>query len=446
MELKDLLLTPFYLVLIYALAYRFRKTHTDKVTRRYFIPAFTVKIIGAISLGLIYQFYYTGGDTFNFFHGSSQIWEIYAKDPFAAIQIIFSKAGSFHSNTFQYTQGLYFYNDPASFQVVRLAAFFSLFTFNTYTVNAILFACISFTGVWALYTCLYDMYPGMHRRLAIACFFIPSVFFWGSGLMKDTLCIGAIGWLFYGFYQAFILKRHFRKSICLIGLGAYLLFTIKIYILLAFLPPALFWVFNENSARIKNAGLRLLVKPFFIVIGIIAAYFGGTRLTAGDQVYDINKIGARTKINAEYLYNISKTENGSYYNIGSLDGSIVSMLIVAPQAINVALFRPYLWEVKNPVMLLSAIEASIFLWLTIYLLFKIGLFKSIALISLHPLVSFCFIYGLILAWAVGLNSGNFGTLVRYKIPIMPFYLAGLYVMQEVTRRRKKRIFVPSQLA
>ena len=68
MEAKDLLITPIVLIFIYFFAYLVRSKVTDSVTRGYFIPALTVKIIGAIAVGLVYQFYYNGGDTFNFLH------------------------------------------------------------------------------------------------------------------------------------------------------------------------------------------------------------------------------------------------------------------------------------------------------------------------------------------------------------------------------------------
>jgi hypothetical protein len=67
MALKDLLLTPLYLPFILLLAVWLRTKMTDSVTRRYFLPGLFVKITGAVALGLIYQFYYGGGDTFNFF-------------------------------------------------------------------------------------------------------------------------------------------------------------------------------------------------------------------------------------------------------------------------------------------------------------------------------------------------------------------------------------------
>ncbi len=81
--------------------------------------------------------------------------------------------------------------------------------------------------------------------------------------------------------------------------------------------------------------MRYILMPFLIIVGAGAAYYVTTTLTAGDVRYDLNNIGERTKINAEYLYAISLQQQGSAYSIGEFDGSIGSMLRVAPQAINV---------------------------------------------------------------------------------------------------------------
>jgi len=111
---------------------------------------------------------------------------------------------------------------------------------------------------------------------------------------------------------------------------------------------------------------------------------------------------------------------------------------VAPQAVIVSLFRPFLFEARNPVMLLSALEASFFLYLTIALLFRTGIVKSFQLIASQPILTFCFIFSIVLAIGVGTNSGNFGTLVRYKIPLMPFYLSALFIMRQLQLTQKAR--------
>jgi hypothetical protein len=435
MELKDLFLTPLYLGIFYTIAYAVRSKYTNSFTKKYFIPALTLKFIGAIALGLIYQFYYGGGDTFNYFYHTTVIRDAFADSFSSGLKLLTTT--SYDPSLAKYAARMFWYgadygNNPEFF-TARIASIFGLLCFNTYSIIALSFAATSFAGMWAMYQTFLRIYPLAYKQLAIAVFFLPSVFFWGSGLMKDSLCLGALGWVFYGFYYGLIEKRNLILSAILGGLGAYFLIMMKVYILMSFLAPALFWVFNENNQRIRSALLRNILKPFFIIIGAAAGYLGASNLTEGDERFDVDNIGERTRITQNALYSRTK-EEGSGYNIGEIDGSIGSIIAVAPQAIIVSLYRPFLWEARNPVMLLSALEALWFAWLTLRILFRTGAMRCLKLISSTPVLSFCLIFTIIFGIGVGTNSGNFGTLVRYKIPLMPFYLAALYILQAQARK------------
>ncbi|WP_019947772.1 hypothetical protein [Hymenobacter aerophilus] len=434
MDLKDLFLTPFYLALFYGLAFAARKRFTNSLTKKYFIPALTVKFIGAISLGLIYQFYYGGGDTFNYYKHVKIVYQAFVDSPALGLKLIFGPA-TYDPLTVKYTGQMYWFNSPTEYFVVRVASAFAVLCFGTYSIIGLCFALLSFSGMWAMYLTFLRVYPLAYKKLAIAVFFLPSVFFWGSGLGKDSLCMGALGWVFYGFYHALIVRRNIPTALVMGGIGLYILISVKVYILLSFLPPALLWVFNENNQRIKNASVRLLLKPFFLLFGLAAAYFGATNLTAGDERFDVENIGERSRITQEYL--TEYVASGSVYQIGELDGSLGSIVKVAPQAVFVSLFRPFLFEVRNPVMLLSALEATLFIWLTVSLFYRTGLFKGLALVGRTPVLLFSFLFTIIFAIGVGVNSGNFGTLVRYKIPLMPFYLAALYIMQSIAQAQRQ---------
>ena len=426
LSIKDALLTPIYLVIFYAIAFAVRPRFTNQYTKKYFIPALSAKFLGAIALGLIYQFYYGGGDTFNYYHHELVISEAFGESFVTGLKVLFHAPVS--PEISQYVAQMQWYGSPTEYFVAQVAAIFGLFCFDTYLVIGLMFACLSFAGIWAMYNTFSRISPGAYKELAVSVFFIPSVFFWGSGLMKDSLCIGALGFIFYGFYHAFIEKKYIIKALILAALGIYVLVSVKVYILLSFLPPALIWVFNENNRRIKSGLLRSILRPVFLALGLVAGYLGATNLTAGDDKYDVDKIGERTKINQEYLYSLTK-DQGSAYNIGSFDGSLGSMASVAPQAVAVTLFRPFPWEARNPVMVLSALEAIVFIYLTIKMLFGNGLLRGFGQIVAQPILTFCFLFSIIFAIGVGTNSGNFGTLVRYKIPLMPFYLSALFIMR-----------------
>jgi hypothetical protein len=441
--LNDLLLTPIYLAIFYGLAFAVRSRVTNVYTKPYFIPALTLKFVGAIALGLIYTYYYNGGDTINYYDQASVIYHAFG-DSFSAGFKLLTTNGDYDPLLVKYTSQIpWFGRGSNEYFVLRVAAFFALLDFNTYSVTALFFALVSFSGIWAMYMTFAKIRPAIYKELAAAVFFIPSVFFWGSGLMKDSLCLGALGWIFYAFYRGAIEKRNLLKCLLIAFLAAVPMVSTKIYILLAFLPPALLWILNENNARIRNSTVRLVVKPLFFMVGGALAYFAATRLTAGDDRFDLNKIGERSKITSEYLYQVSVAQQGSAYNLGTLDGTLSGMVKLAPQAMFVSLFRPFLWEARNPVMLLSALEATYFIWFTISILYKNGLFRTLRLIGTTPVLTLCFVFSLIFAFAVGTSTSNFGTLVRYKIPLMPFYLCGLLITRSMSQPAKRRAAAPA---
>lgn len=438
MEWSDLFLGPVYLLLLYGIAYWVRPAVTNKFTRPYFFPALTLKFIGAISLGVIYQFYYGGGDTFNYLYHAKIITSAFNQSFATGIKLLLDNGGNKDPSISGYTVQMFWHQAGSTeYLLSRIAAFIGLFCFSNYTVIALIFAALSFSGVWALYMTLAKIRPHVYKELAWTVFYVPSLFFWGSGLLKDSLCLGALGWLFYGFYRGAIQKQAITKSLAIAFLAAYTLYHIKVYILLCFLPAALLWIFNENNARIKNKTLRIVVKPIFFALGGAVAFYAATNLTKGDDKYDVDKIGARSKITADYLYQTSVQQEGSGYYLGAQDGTIGGMVKLAPQAIGTALFRPFLWEARNPVMLLSALEATFILFFTLRIFWRSGVARTLSLIGQTPVLLMCFIFSIIFAASVGITSANFGTLVRYKIPFIPFYLGGLYILQSIATERAR---------
>jgi len=46
----------------------------------------------------------------------------------------------------------------------------------------------------------------------------------------------------------------------------------------------------------------------------------------------------------------------------------------------------------------------------------------------EPIVAFCLLYTIVFFAFVGVTTGNFGSLVRYKIPAIPFLISGLIII------------------
>jgi hypothetical protein len=423
LELRDLIVTPAVIILVYVGAFIFRPRVTDEINRGFFLPALTLRIIGALAVGVIYQFYYSGGDTFNFHtSGSRHIWEAFWDSPSKGIQMLLS-SGKHQENFYAYSSRIYFFSDPASFMVIRVAALLDLFTFSTYSATAVLFAVISFVGSWMLFLTFYNKYPELYRWIAAGTLFIPSVFFWGSGLLKDTLVLAALGIATFELDRLLIRKRISVVHVLLLLLSLYLIFTVKKFLLQAYLPAVILWIYMGRIQRIRTMALKVMAVPFVLVLCAVLAYYSVIKVGEGDTRYAAEKLSQTARITAMDIRYQTGREAGSGYSLGDLDGSFMGMLRLAPKAINVSLFRPYLWEVRNPLMLLSALESAGFLFLVLYVVWKKR--TSVLKKFTNPDIAFTMVFSLVFAFAVGVSTFNFGSLARYKIPLLPFFFIGL---------------------
>ena len=150
---------------------------TDGVNRRYFLPALTVRIICALAVGLLYQFYYQGGDTFNFHtHGSRHIWNAFMEDSEKGLKLLLGDVKD-PRGIFEYSSRIVFITDPSSFAIVRLAGWIDLITWSAYSATAVIFAVIGFAGGWFFFTAFYEIIPSEHRKVAIATLFFLQWFF-----------------------------------------------------------------------------------------------------------------------------------------------------------------------------------------------------------------------------------------------------------------------------
>ncbi len=432
----DYILAPIYLIAIYLFMYNVRNRITTKETRPYFFKALNLKMLGSTMLCIIFFYYYGYGDTLLYHELGTYMYNAFwYGSPGEWFELVFYPMKSISSPTNGWIAGNVFYlrGDTSTFFVVRVAGFLSIFCANSYFVIAAFCGVVSFFGAWAMFVTFTTIYPKMIKKFAIAVFYLPSVFFWGSGLMKDSLCFGALGLTFYGFYFAVIRRKNITSHAILAGFGMLVLAQIKIYILLCFIPMLAIWTYLQYLNNIKSYFLKIFLGPVIFIFSGVLGVFAVLRLSQNTE-YSVDNLASKTKVTSTYLQNMS--QQGSVYYIGEYDGTITGLLSYFPQAVSVALYRPFLWEAKNPFALLSAFEATYFLLFTFYVIFiKVRPANVIATFIREPIAPACLFFAMFFSFSVGITAGNFGTLVRYKIPMMPFYIASLMIMLESNRKK-----------
>lgn len=429
---SDFLLLPFFVWILYAFFNRInKKWYADLPIQSYFMPALMFRLVGAFLTALMYQYYYKYGDTFYYYRGALDVFEMFWRDPVTALEMCLLDYKELRDSSPEAMRGITYhrlFSEPSTGLVMRIGGFMSWFVLGSYMGISLLMTTFAFVGSWLFYRVFYDMYPHLHRKLAYAILFLPSVCFWGTGLMKDSLTMGGLGFLVYGSYYLFIKRKRLLLAASCVALGGYLMAFIKVYIILALAPAMTVWIFLMYRNQIPNKILRTLATPVFLGVGVLGGVFALQKIGQSFQNYSFQNIMVQAKQTQWWLQLNTERDGGTGYTLGDFDPTPTGLLKVFPRAVNVTLFRPYVWETRKPIVVPSALESLITLLLTIYVFRISGVIKTLKTIAKDPVVLFCLIFSLIFAFAVGFSTLNFGSLARYKIPAMPFYFTALILL------------------
>jgi hypothetical protein len=425
----DLLLTPLYLLFIYmAAGYVQHKRIQKNGLYKWYRKGLMVKLLGAIGVCIVYQFYYKGGDTVNYYQTSTAISNLISKDFSVFVDVLFGNNSRENRSFFDPATGYpVYWTDKTALLVARMLVPLCFLSFKSFITMSLLLSWICYSGIWRLFLLFNEHFPQLERQFAIAFLFIPSVAFWGSGLLKDSITISAVGWYTCFFYYFFIQKTYTFKGICFILISSFLLINIKPYIFFALLPGSLIWLSNERLAKVQSSILKAMAAPFFILVGVGISFLLLSQMGDVLGLYSIDKVLERAVV-----VNIDQKQEyygGNSFDIGKFDADPMSMLSKAHVAIAATLFRPYLWDVRNVVMLASALENTYIMLLTAFLLIRLKIVGFFSLIGKNPMLLFSVLFSLFFAFSVGIATSNFGSLVRLKIPCIPFYVASLFVLK-----------------
>lgn len=443
LQSKDWYLGILFFLLILFASFWYRRTHLQHSPfKKFFIAAILCRVVSAVIFGLMYQFLYKYGDTFGYHKYAEDIYNSFFSDPLEVIRLYFTGVDNITRDSPLYDIFINFYNSSSVAITTKLIGFIGLFTNNSYVANGMIMSCLSFIGCWKIFRLFSNLYPSITRGIALVVLFLPSVFFWSSGVAKEPFCLLGLGLVVESMY--FLLIAHtFRLKYLLEGsLGIFLLVTIKPYILLALMVGLIPWVIIRNIKMIKSELLKYSVIGFIVVSVVTTIII----LDSVEGIDDFNGIPLNVELLQERLktdaYNQAKaTEDvgGSGYEIPAFGFSFGDMANMLLFGINVTYYRPYVWEIKKPVVIPLALESLFNLCFTIFVIFRAGILRFIKYLFINPDVLFCMTYALILGSVVGIESSNFGTLVRFKAPCASFYLLGLLIIYYEAVLKKKKV-------
>ena len=432
----DYLLLPVYLFAFYFIIVIRAKKYEGVALRKYLVTGFLLHMGGSILYCLVIQYYYGYGDSFGFFQGSNFIRNVISKtgDPFTTFFMSsddYEKTyGIVGASEFTLPTGI---DVDSNLTIMKISAALSYISFNSYIVISLFFSLFAFAGLWKLYKTFNEILAKKSPYLlAIIVLYTPSVCFYGSGLIKDSICLGAIGFIVYFMHKIFVQHKIRYRHLLLLPVMIIPLFTIKNYIAIALVISMAFAYVIHVFLKNKKSLLKLVVVGFvFLISAAIMAFSLSSTITS---IIDNSKSNIES-FESSYQ-TLDEEENGSGFANSSSDISLLGIVLRSPFAIFTTIFRPFILEVRKPIMAFSALESLIALLATIYVLIKCRGFKFFYYIFTNTYIFFAFTFSMTLAVIIGLSTFNFGTLVRYRLPVLPFYffmLLFIYIKNKEAR-------------
>ena len=444
MSFSDVVLVLIYLLLLLgagAALVTFRPRY--RAYKSYYYKGLLVKLLGGLGYSLIYTFYYTyGGDTVTYFKDGMSLNYLMVTDFSTFWDYAFGSLESVDDRKIQLFRGIIHSKGTGEFFVTRFTSIFTILGLHNFYTTTMLFAFFSFIGVWLMFMVFVRRYPQIEGKLAFAVLFIPSVFFWGSGLMKDSITIGFLGVLLYFLDKMKRKEGYVAFNLLVIIVSSYVIFNVKAYVLMSFLPALILWYFMEYRERIDNKLIRKASLPFFLMVATVGMSVAIVQLGKVNEDYSVESFFRKARGIQTWHYKEGENTSeqygrGSSYTLGTYEETYTGLIKMFPASVNVTLFRPYITEAENVMMLFSALESLILMIATIYIFIGLGFFKTLSLLAKDSFLMMCFIFAIFFAFAVGFTSYNFGALVRYKIPCIPFFVASLFILEYESKRLKR---------
>ncbi|MDA3819971.1 MAG: hypothetical protein PF590_05885 [Candidatus Delongbacteria bacterium] len=305
--------------------------------------------------------------------------------------------------------------------MIRYNALLYPVTGGSIVAHSFLMAFLSFLGLTLLYLGITYFTKGRFW-LALAVYMVPSVFFWSSGLLKEGILMLNTGLLFY---TISLLHKGFKlKILLLIILAVGLFIMTKIYVLICMIPGLVFLLATKQNKHIfRNFIITHIVIILLVWIsGCLYPKLNMFRLLDKKQHHFVSMVQARENV-------------GSAINLPELKPNILSVLRHSPTGFFNSMFRPHFLEWNSPLMLVAGIEKLILLIMLVYACIWP---RNVSKKEIKFLL-FSLSFILILFVTTGLSTPVLGALVRYNIPAMPFFVAGIIMLGNWKKIRIKRI-------
>ncbi|MCX7743992.1 MAG: hypothetical protein N2167_05435 [Flavobacteriales bacterium] len=373
---------------------------------------FLSKVLAGVFLYLIYTYYYTDrskADIYRFYDDSAALYQLLFIHPnefftnLIGLSSDFSSGGKYAHlmNNWQLPYDNPMYNDNRI--VIRIHAVLRIISFGSFNTHTVFFSFFSFTGLFLITKTFYDFIRDWKTEIFIGTQLIPSVIFWTSGCLKESILMIGMGIFISSLFNDKN-KQWYLRGIMII-LGALIILLTKFYILAALLPAAIGYFISK---KFKPGWQPMVFLLSTVFLGLTAAF----------SHYFFPKINLLEMLafKQNNFVNLAVSEKaGSLITTTYLKPELSDIIIKTPEALLNTLLRPYPWESMGSIFkLIPMLENLFFLFFIGWIIWN---HRKPAQLRF---VLFCISFVLVLYIIVGLSTPVIGGMVRYKVPALPF--------------------------
>lgn len=405
-----------YLFLLCRIVLRSALFKDEHISPKVLTFFFLLKVAAGIGLTLLYTYYYTDpskSDIYRYFNDSKVISNLLLTNPAAWFSAM-TGFGLDDPEVFQHLMPTQYFSHPTgdlatqnSF-IIRLISVFNFFSFSNIYVNTLFFSFLSFTGCYWLYRFYSRFTQSSPLLLVLPFFLLPSLLFWSSGLLKESLVFFALGLFLLRTKQPLTYLDVLLKVISLL-----LLFSIKTFIGLFLLLANALLVLSGMRNRKYRMAASIIAGLLFIACAVIALEKGYCEVLIEKRM--------------EFTQLAQQEQAGSLISDEAPPTDCIGLMQNAPSAVFNAIAQPINGTSRSAFHLLFALENLALLALFALLLFHIKRPSSAVLF----IVAFCFVFAFANYLLIGWTVPVVGAIVHYRVVATPFLLTGFILLSDL---------------
>lgn len=389
--------------------------NTPKLPKSWLYAALVIKLLAGVILTSIYTFHYADrskADIYKYYDDakalnkaqkddSAQFWDTFLPTQWQSKEFTESLKHTQHWDLSQ----TFILNDNRS--LIRLNYLLLKISSGFYPFHLLIFCLLSFLGSFALFR-FFQLSSSLPQKIIfLSVFGIPSLLFWSSAMLKESVLLFNMGFLL--FFTGKLFLHSAQRAILPFAIFLLLSITVKPYFLAALSIPLLFYILHQKLSR--KTFITVSIYLIFPILGFII-------------------------FSSRYLFSNLRNKLQSFKELAATNSA--DSLIQLPtydtflelfQTVPLALYNVFIHPLFPPQWKALSTAAALehFMLLSLLLLPVFAFKKRNEL----PFFFFCTSLVLILAVAIGLTTPVLGAIVRYKAPFLPFYVMAVLTFVEL---------------